>query len=304
MTERRDLVHPDLKRSLPLLRMASNISKIDKGFSRDQKYMIDGTYLLRVFESENTLDRQKEFETIRMLAAYSDFIPKAVSFHIFDEIGLSCMVLTYLPGEDGEVALPVLAGTKQYDAGFQAGEELKKLHQLQAPANLPAWEVQKKQKSDTYLNALEELEDIDTEMKTTLCTYIRNHEYLLRARPQTIQHDDFHPANLLIHKERFAGIIDFQRMDWGDPVHDLHKLGFFFSRISVPFTRGVVDGYHAQTGVPETFWERYTLYSAMHVVSALVWGERIGSFPKMLAFSKDVLRDHDNFHRFIPKWYV
>lgn len=49
---------------------------------------------------------------------------------------------------------------------------------------------------------------------------------LLKGRPNTFQHDDFHPSNILIHNRNFSGIIDFGRMDWGDPIHDLQKLGF------------------------------------------------------------------------------
>ncbi|SET56496.1 Predicted kinase, aminoglycoside phosphotransferase (APT) family [Oceanobacillus limi] len=283
----------------------SSVKELHKGFSSDNKYIIDDTYLLRTFSSQTATERMEEFEYITIAATHSDYVPRAIAFDTIEELGLSYMILTFLPGEDGEVALKYLSDREQYKAGYRAGEELRKIHHIPAPKEYSGWYETKKKKSDKYISQLEKI-NLEEDMKLLLKDYIKQHEHLMVDRPNTIQHDDFHPSNLLIKDNQFAGIIDFQRMDWGDPVHDLHKLGFFSKPVSIPFTNGIIDGYHGgRDRVTMEFWRLYALYSAMHVVSAYVWGQN--QLPEqndlLREYSIAVLDDHDNFKQVIPKWY-
>ncbi|MDY0407985.1 aminoglycoside phosphotransferase family protein [Paracerasibacillus soli] len=176
------------------------------------------------------------------------------------------------------------------------------MHQYKDPNVNLDWYSHKKEKTKRYFQELEQLK-IDKKLKTLCLDYFIKNESLMKRRPTTFQHDDFHPANIIIENGKFAGIIDFQRMDWGDPIHDLHKLGFFSSPISIPFTQGIVDGYHLHTKLSTDFWELYTLYSVIHLVSSLVWGTKRGMQEKMMMYAMNVLKDHDNFTRIIPRWY-
>lgn len=287
---------------IPLFRNATTIKRLHKGFSTDQKFIIDNQYLVRAFSSEQSSNRQAEFHTLAKLSALSKVIPKAIEYNVIKELNLSYMVLTYIPGEDGEKTLKELDVANQYEVGYAAGVELKKIHAFSAPKDMETWYDVKKRKSDAYIEDLTAI-DIDEKVKNTLVQYIKRQEYLMKGRPNCFQHDDFHPGNILIDNGEFSGIIDFQQMDWGDPIHDLQKLGFFSTAISVPFTKGVVDGYHQNREMDEEFWNLYTLYSAMHIVSALVWGKKMGTFEQMLSYSMHVIEDHDCFARIVPKWY-
>lgn len=293
-----------LTEKITYLKNAKSIVELKKGFSFDKKYIIDNEYLLRLFPIEDVNRRREEYDTIHALSAYSNYVPAGVEFNTLEELDRAYMILTYLPGEDAEIAMKGLTEKEQYNAGFDAGRELKKLHELEAPTDYEPWNILKKKKSDRYIDELKKI-DIDEELKRLFENYIRKNEYLMKERPNRFQHDDFHPSNLVIHNNAFAGIIDFQRMDWGDPIHDLQKLGFFSKRVSIPFTKGVVDGYHEDGGVTREFWELYSLYSAMHVVSAIVWGMKMGpeQYEVLYNYSIEVLSDHDNFNRIIPKWF-
>ncbi|WP_417899916.1 aminoglycoside phosphotransferase family protein [Bacillus haimaensis] len=293
-----------IKEKITHLKNAKSIVELDKGFSFDKKYIIDNKYLLRLFPIEDVKNRRMEYDTIYALSAYSNYVPAGVEFNTLEELEKAYMILTFLPGEDAEVAMKELTEKEQYHAGFDSGRELKKLHELEAPTDYEPWHILKKKKSDRYIEELKKVE-IDEKLKELLESYIRKNEHLMKERPNRFQHDDFHPSNLVIHNKAFAGIIDFQRMDWGDPIHDLQKLGFFSKRVSVPFTKGVVDGYHEVGGVTQAFWELYSLYSAMHVVSAIVWGMKMGpeQYEVLYGYSMDVLSDHDNFNLLVPKWY-
>lgn len=290
--------------SIDYLKNAETMVEITKGFSADKKYILDDRFLLRVFSKKDEASRRNEFECIDRLNSYSNYVPKTIDFGTVTELDLSYMILSYLPGRDGEEELPNLTETEQYDAGYTAGRELKKLHSLTAPSTTPVWFETKKKKSDKYLLELKAV-PVEETLKQLLENYIHGHEHLMMNRPSTFQHDDYHPSNLLINEKGFSGVIDFQRMDWGDPLHDLTKIGFFAKRISVQFSKGVIDGYHEGTTVNNHFWALYSLYSAMHIVSALVWGRKLGieQYDKLYSYSLEVLHDHDQFKRMIPSWY-
>lgn len=56
--------------------------------------------------------------------------------------------------------------------------------------------------------------------------YIERHLACLEGRPNQFLHDDFHVGNLIVRDGTYAGVIDFNRYDWGDPVHEFVKLVF------------------------------------------------------------------------------
>ncbi len=290
---------------IPFMREANSVQQLTKGFSNDQKFVIDDKYLIRLFPLEDADHRRKEFETINRLSSLSDFVPEAIEFGAQENLGLAYMVLTYLPGKDGDEALSSLTEKEQYQVGFQAGKELEKLHEYPAPEGIEPWNIFKKRKSDRYIEELKQLEDIDKEIINKLESYIKSNEYLMDGRPNRFQHDDFHPCNLIVEEKKFTGFIDFQRMDWGDPLHDLQKLGFFGIKVSVPFSIGAIDGYNGGGKISQEFWQLFALYSAMHVVSSFVWGKRMGDeqYDLLSRYAMDVLRDHDDFRENIPQWY-
>lgn len=293
-----------LMESISHLSNAKEIVELKKGYSNDQKYVIDQKYLLRIFPMEEAAKRQNEFISLNRLYELSKYVPKGLEFGDIDDLQKAYMVLTFLPGIDAEEGLSKLTEVQQYAAGVSAGSELKKLHTLSAPLDQPVWEHVKVEKINNYMLEFKEL-DIDQNIMEFLQMYIESNLYLMKDRPNKFQHDDFHPSNLLLHNNSFSGIIDFQRMDWGDPIHDLQKLGFFSKQVSIEFTKGILDGYHDGQFIEDTFWKLYSFYSAVHIVSALVWGKKRSQsqFDLLLNYSFDVLKDHENFRCIIPNWY-
>ena len=293
-----------LVKKIPLLADAKKITPITKGYSHGQNYELDGRYLLRLFPLDTEHSRRHEFETMKLLRPHSLFIPQAIEFGSLPETGFSYMILSYMQGKDGEEALQELKECVQFDTGMQAGAELRKLHAVEAPSGHPGWYSVKKAKSDRYIEQLKQMDTgLEKKKLNRLVGYIHGNEYLMKGRPNRFQHDDFHPSNLLIHQDEFSGIIYFQRMDWGDPLHDLVKLGFFSVRTSRPFTIGILKGYFDGKGPDDSFWRLYSLYSAMHIISALVWGEKLKDNGQLLRLSEKVLADHDDFRNDRPSWY-
>ena len=128
----------------------------------------------------------------------------------------------------------------------------------------------------------------------------------MKDRPNIFQHDDFHVANLIVKDNKLSGVIDFNRYDWGDPIHEFLKVGFFSSEFSIPFSIGQIKGYHLKHEPDEHFWQLYSLYLAMSIVVSVAWILKVKPEELNIMMNKinRVLEDHDYFERVIPKWYI
>lgn len=135
--------------------------------------------------------------------------------------------------------------------------------------------------------------------------FIDEHLHLMKNRPNVFQHDDFHLGNMIVHNKQFVGVIDFDRFDWGDPIHDFLKIGIFSREDSIPFSIGQIKGYIHGLEPNDDFWQLYSLYLAMCVFSSVVW--TVKTIPEqlddMLNKIYTFLEDHDYFERIKPKWY-
>lgn len=290
---------------------------IPKGFSFERKYLLScgdtKRYLLRVasLSGPGALPyKLAEFETIRRLRNYSSLVPGAHAFGTSGDGSLCFMLLDFMEGTDGEAVLSGLAEQDQYRLGVQAGKELKKLHAMPAPADLPDWSGAVSTKYARKVAAFDaqglHLPEID---RTHLSRYIRENISCIRGTGRTFLHGDYHPANLIVRDGRLNGIIDFNRYDWGDPVHDFLKAAFFTRAVSVPFSVGQIDGYH-EGSVPSPFWKKYAVYCALTIVPDLLWAHDYarksgspGEIGRSEARIRRVYADHEGFATDVPCWY-
>ncbi|PAE06555.1 hypothetical protein CHI12_15770 [Terribacillus saccharophilus] len=114
-----------LMESILHLSNTKEIVELKKGYSYDQKYVIDQKYLLRIFPIEEAARRADEFLFLNKLHELSKYVPKGLEFGgIEDE---AYMVLSFLPGVDAEEGLSRLTEEEQYAAGVSAGSELSNL---------------------------------------------------------------------------------------------------------------------------------------------------------------------------------
>ncbi len=293
-----------------------DIIPISKGYSSDLKFLLttksSRRYLARITLSDNISElraREEQYNRLKELRQFSLLVPEPHRFRLADD-GRSClMILDYIDGEDGEEALCMMSSEDQYKVGYQAGEELRKLHQYPAPSEAPSWHLMKKRKYEWYYAKFAQSPVKVAEINLDrIQKYVRAHLHLMEGIIQTFQHDDYHPANLIIHKGHLNGIIDFNRSDWGDPIHDFYKIALFTRHVSIPFARGQIDGYWSGS-IPSDFWNRYALYCAMSIVPDLVWSERQSRQTGSDELDRSIKRvlamviDHDGFSRTIPGWY-
>lgn len=179
---------------------------------------------------------------------------------------LSAMVMSYLIGSPADEIILQLSDTEQYHLGLMAGKELRKIHQVKSPKTIH-WETLQKEKFTNYLQAYQQ-DSYQIPQEAKLLYFIEEHWPLLRQRPTTLLHDDYHLGHIICHQNSFNGVIDFNGYDVGDPYHDFYNLALFSRRHSVPYCIGQINGYFTQPPDDE-FWRLYALYAAINVISTI-----------------------------------
>lgn len=276
---------------------------IEKGWSGDRKYCVtgeDGTkYLLRVSPAEKSEKRAKEFLLQQKAAALGISMCMPVEFGSCEE-GVY-ILQTWVDGEDGESLIPSLPPAEQYTMGLEAGRILRKLHTVPAPAGQPDWETRYRVKIDRHIRDYQSC-PFQFPGDTYLTAYIEENRPLLRGRPQSFQHGDYHIGNMMLEQGRLV-IIDFDRCGFGDPWRDFNRI-VWCAKAAPAFARGRVDGYF-DGEVPYTFWQTLALYIASNALGAVPWAIPYGQdeIDTMLNQARDVLRWYDNMKTPVPTWY-
>ena len=133
--------------------------------------------------------------------------------------------------------------------------------------------------------------------------YLAANRHLLKGRPQTFQHGDYHIGNMMLDRSGKLQIIDFNRFDYGDPWEEFNRI-VWCAQKAPAFAAGMVDGYF-DSAVPPEFWKLLTLYISSNTLSSLYWaipfGE--GEVDTMVKQAQDVLNWYDNMQNPVPSWY-
>lgn len=283
------------------------IHKIEKGFSYDKKYLAvdeEGKkYVIRTADLNQQASKLKEYDMLKEAEKRGIQTSVPVDFGIIEPLNICYMIVRYIEGEEALGVLPILTVREQYEIGFEAGLELRALHTIPAPPAPHTWYEAASAKHQRYSDAYKRL-NIQLEYGGCAGQFIDEHLHLLKGRPRTFQHDDFHPANLIVKNRKYAGCIDFNRHDFGDPYHDFYKVALFSREVSVPFSAGQIDGYF-KDGIPNDFWTLYSLYAAMSIFSAVVWTKRETPhlMDQMISRLNMIAADHSDFDQCEPEWY-
>lgn len=281
-----------------------SFKEIKKGWSADKKYYIETenhkAFLLRASSIEK-LDRKKlEFE--HMQKAYALGIPmsKPLEFKVINNQIYS--LFTWMRGNDAEKTLPTFNKKEQYRLGVESGKLLKKIHVIPAPQNIEKWEDTFNRKIDRNINNYQ-MCDLKYEKGHLFLEYIENNRHLIKDRPQTFQHGDYHTGNMILSSENELKIIDFNRWSYGDPWEEFNRIDFT-ATLSPMFATGQLDGYFGGEP-PIAFFELLALYIAANTLNALPWAliysnQEVETMRKKAA---SVLNWYDEMQEVIPKWY-
>jgi aminoglycoside phosphotransferase (APT) family kinase protein len=297
----------DLFQDIPEFNNWCRIEPVNKGWSADKKFYIeanDGKKLLLRLANISQLDKKKtEFATMVKVHQLGINMSEPISLGICDGGKLVYTLLSWLEGESAQEVLPSLNVKTQYDFGISAGQMLKKVHSIPAPDNQTGWESRMTHKVELKVIQYENCgHNVPNDKK--IWQFIQKNMKYLKNRPQTLQHGDFHVGNLIITPQRKLGLIDFNRLDYGDPWEEFCRLAAFSRRVSIPFTRGQIDGYF-DNQPPDLFFKLMALYTAIDAHFSIIWAIPFGEkeIEGSLERSKMNYEDYRGFETYIPVWY-
>jgi len=301
--------HEQLRRRIPALSRSAGLERIYKGYSGDDKYIVYDVekrplYLLKTYGIEQDARKRTEFRALEMMEGQGVRCSRPIEMGTLPEQKLGYMIVSYIHGEDASEQLPLMSAEDQYAIGVEAGQELRKIHRVQGPADMKPWHERTAAKHQRYRLEYAKC-GVRIEQEAKVFSFIDRHLHLMQDRPNLFQHDDFHTGNLIVSDGKLSGVIDFNRYDWGDPVHEFLKAGFFSAEVCVPFAVGQIRGYHDHSEPDESFWRLYSLYVAMTIVSSVVWILKVKpeELDSMLRKIYKVIDDQNCFELTVPKWY-
>lgn len=302
------MIEPKLLQArIEFLKNAKNIQEIQKGFSTDKKYLVSQRkgkkYLLRTASIDKYDRKKSEFNIYFEMQRLKTSVPRPIEVGKIEDLGICFYVLSYIEGKDARDELPHLTKQQQYKIGIAAGKDLAKMNILQAPSSIVPWYDRIMKKHKFYIEAYKNC-GVKIKNDAKIFDFIEKNVKYIKARPNQFQHDDFHVGNIIVNDKKYAGVIDFDRCDWGDPYFEFLKVAVFSKEVSIPFSIGQLNGYFEKE-IPEDFWLIYSIYTAMTVFSSVVWAQKVTpeKLDEMVERLYNVLEDHKDFDQVKPSWY-
>ncbi|MDO5734832.1 MAG: phosphotransferase [Eubacteriales bacterium] len=277
---------------------------IRKGWSNDQKFHVTDekgkSYLLRISDLERYERKQAEFNRMKEVAVLDIPMPLPIEFGIYEDEVYS--IQSWIDGKDLKDVILTFSDAKQYRYGVAAGQILKKIHSIPAPKSQEDWEIRFNRKMDRKIQIYMEC-PIKYEKGEAFVNYINENRQLIKNRPQTYQHGDYHIGNMMIDNNGKLYIIDFDRDDYGDPWEEFNRI-VWSAQKSPFFATGIVDGYFKHE-VPLEFWRLLALYISSNSLSALPWALQFGDeeIANIKRQAQDVLSWYSNMKKIVPTWY-
>ena len=282
------------------------ILPIKKGFSTEKKWQViseKGMFLLRSSQS-NMIERKKEeFDLMSRLYRQGVKCNKPVDFFESKDKTVIYSLFSYLPGDDAETCINEATRSQQYKIGDRAGKDLKRINSVTSDTR--TWYKRKWKKHNYYLKMYGEIGyRFDEDKKVQRFIEINYNQ--ADPGPDLLQHDDFHLGNIILNNNEYGGVLDFNRYDWGDPLHEFVKLEWFTWPVSRDFAKGQVKGYFGEHGIGEDDCLKISIYTAMSLFSTVVWTlrfypETMGNIEHKI---KSILQHYRYFEKTIPDWTI
>jgi aminoglycoside phosphotransferase (APT) family kinase protein len=103
---------------------------------------------------------------------------------------------------------------------------------------------------------------IDKQLIISYFLYTQHHQHYLKESHPMLLHGDFRPKNILVHKGQISGIVDFDSISAGSPLHDLAVWDFFTQMKGIEANlplEWLLEGYFEDSNMPAHFY--FQLYA-------------------------------------------
>lgn len=279
------------------------ITPVLAGWSADEKYRVvtkDGIFLLRLSPEDQYERKLMEFQAMQNIAELGVPMSRAIDMGRYERGVYSLQ--EWIEGENAEVLIPTLLTNEQARLGKMAGGILKTIHSIPRSGEFEDWDTLFNRKIDkriqNYLAC-----PLTYEGDAFFFRAIERHRGLLKNRPQSCHHGDYHVGNMMIDRDSQLVLIDFDRLDFGDPWEEFNRL-FWSVKASAIFAKALVDAYFDSL-IPCCFWELFQLYISVNALSSLPWAIPFGDkdVSNMREMAGILLDWYSKEDECIPTWY-
>lgn len=291
------------------LKNVVNVVFLNKGYSRERKFILTTNeglkYILRLSFPKNPMSKIMEMERMLECKRLGVKCSEPIRYGLTSNEECFYALLSWIDGDDGATIINELPKKTHQNIGYLAGKDLKIINSIPDTFNSQSWFNRYKKKQNLYYDIFVQ-SDIDFSYKEIILSYIKENFHIIQDRPSYFLHDDFHLNNIILNNKTYAGIIDFNRCDFGDPWHEFIKLYMFSSEISKEFCIGQINGYFSEEKIPDNFFKITALYTAVSLISALVWSKRLvpHKYQQMKKRVERIINDFDKFNLNKPEWLI
>lgn len=284
------------------------VNPVEEGWSGDEKFYIetaDGDkQLLRLSKIARYERRKRDYEMHRSLLGTELPVSKPIAQGICNGGKTVYTLLTWIEGEDAEKVIPRLPRERQYVLGFDAGEILRTIHEAPVPETDMVWQAHFGAKIERCIRSYEDCK-IQIRNASRIRDYIDANRHLMEDRPIVMHHGDYHIGNMVVKEDGELGVIDFDRMSFGDPWEEFNRIPWC-AHSSSHFATGRIDGYFGGEAPPEEFFKLLALYIGTYQFGGMAWAAQQGDkeVQTLLEQSEELLRDYDSYSTHFPKWYL
>ena len=276
---------------------------LNKGWSSDRKFILKSsseTVLLRILDSSKFSRKIQEINYLQQLDLAPVQFSQGLSVELIkNEVHYKT---SYLVGQDLEEVIDSLSHEQQIELGQQAGTALKAIHSQVKIAETLSWEKHYGSKMDRNIKAYKECGTrfIGDDILIDKLNELRD---LIKARPVSFQHGDYHIGNFLLCEDGNLGILDFDRWDIGDPWEEFNRIVWTREKSPV-FTRSMIMSYFDDQ-IPDHFFDLLFLYIGVNALASIPWAtkyndEEIKVMLKLIQrFDEDTL----HFTQTKPLWF-
>lgn len=277
---------------------------IEKGFSAETKVKLttaQGEFLARLAPLSAYQGKAAEFTLMQQLYEKGVQCNRPIVLLQDETAAMICSLFSYVPGVDAEEHIATYPTATQYQVGLDAGCDLKRINSLSRATN--TWKARKWQKHERYVaRYFQQAYRLKNDKE--ILRFIETHYDFTEADRDYLQHDDFHLGNIVLYNQRYGGVVDFGRYDWGDPLHEFVKLEWFTWPVSEAFARGQVMGYFGKQQLDDATCLQLAVYIAMSIFSTLVWtlSSHPHIWPETERHLQSILTRFDDFEVIRPQW--
>ncbi len=234
----------ELKKIIPNSDSWTHSHEITYGWSGEQKYQIkqaEGSdMLLRILTPEQYEMQQDGIKFLLECNEISALVPKLYAHGKISHGENYYLLLEFIYGENGMLAIGNYSNQEQYDLGVIMGKEIKKIHSQTEEKKYPAESKKFKEKTqkfiDYYLANKAEFKFLGN-----IDDVILNFVNEVEKRPMVMIHNDFHLGNMIIDEDRIY-LIDFNRACLQDRFKEFDAIAWS-ARSSTNFSAGLLDAY-------------------------------------------------------------